>query len=64
MFFLDIPLKIEGCHDANFVITGGTCSATSDDKVGIVITLNFQCLSLCKFKTQPKPQKYPLGYHP
>ena len=40
------------CHNAIFVITGGaqqyivmtTSDATSDDKIGIMITLSFQWL--------------------
>ena len=42
-------LKTESCHDANFVVTGGTVccpygsGATSDDKVSIMATLSFQC---------------------
>ena len=33
-------LKTESCHDANFVVAGGTagCSTTGDDKVGIATT--------------------------
>ena len=30
-------------HDANFVITGTTCSTTSDDEVGIMTILGFHC---------------------
>ena len=42
---MSYPLKTQNCQDANFVITGGAaCSATSDDKVGILTTLCFQCL--------------------
>ena len=39
-FLLHFHLNPKRCHDANFVITGGTggiSSATSDDKVGIMI---------------------------
>ena len=38
--------KTESWHDANFVITGGTTGygANSDDKVGIITTLNVQWL--------------------
>ena len=38
--FLYCVLKPESCHDAYFVVTGGT----SDDKVGIITTLGFQCV--------------------
>ena len=45
-------LKTVSCHDANFVNNGGTggchwktCSATSVYKVGIMITVSFQCLN-------------------
>ena len=32
-------------QELKVVITGGTYSATSDDKLGIMTTLNFRCLS-------------------
>ena len=41
-----IHLKTGSCHDANFVVTGGT----SDDKVGIMTTLGFQW----RYCTSPK----------
>ena len=31
-------MKTESYHNANFFIKGGTCSATSDDKGGIITT--------------------------
>ena len=34
-----ISLKIESCHDANFGVTG----TTSDDKVGTMTIIGFQC---------------------
>ena len=42
-----ISLKSDSCHDANFVITGGTSimtisGAASDDEVGIMTALHFQ----------------------
>ena len=44
-------------HDANFVITGDTevvimttSAATSDDKIGIMITLNFQYSVLYEYE--------------
>ena len=39
-------MKNVSCDNANLVVTGGTanCGAASDDKVGFVATLSFQCL--------------------
>ena len=37
-------LKTKSHHDANFAVTGS--SAASDDKVGIMTTLNFQWMCL------------------
>ena len=44
-------LQTEGCHDANFPNTDGkevvimtTSGAFSDDKIGTIMTLGFQCL--------------------
>ena len=39
-----ISLETENCQDANFVVTGGT-GATSDNKVGILMTLDLHCLN-------------------
>ena len=37
-------LKTESLHDTNFVVMGVVITiAASDDKVGIMITLDFQC---------------------
>ena len=36
------PRKTEGCHEANFVVTGDNCSAASVDKVGTMATLGFK----------------------
>ena len=49
--WLGTILDTESCHDANFVVSGGTggcrydklCGTTCDDKIGIVETVGFQC---------------------
>ena len=48
-------MKTESCHDANFGVTGGTGGgqppgATSNDKVGIMITFGFKCWRLNKME--------------
>ena len=60
-------MKTESCHDANFVrvvmmltlsslmapqvVIKTTCGDTSDDKVGIMTTLSFQCINPCPWCT-------------
>ena len=47
MKFWISALKIESCHSAYFIVTGGTVyGAASDDKVGIKTTLGFQYIYL------------------